>query len=102
MSKPLDQQARMRSAALMSELEVAKKSSQPGVLGLLIKVTLVIVFAYLIFTSYMIFDTAGPVFISILFLVALFVPNLYRASKGRWGRGRKEEAKLAEESPQEG
>jgi hypothetical protein len=104
MTNNFDNQARMRSAAFMSELEIAKKSSHTGAVGLMIRVALVVTFAYLILTSYMLFDVAGPVFISALFLVALFVPTLYRVlRKRRGGRsGRAGEASQPKESPQEG
>lgn len=104
MTQVQDHKARMRSAALMSELEIAKKSSHTGAIGLLIRVTLVVVFAYLILTSYVLFDASGPVFISVLFIVALFVPNLYHALKSWFSgrRGQRAESRLVEESPQEG
>jgi len=97
-----DHKAKMRSAAFMSELEIAKKSSHPGAVGFLIRVTLIVIFSYLILTSYVLFDAAGPVFISVLFIVALFVPHLYRLLKERLdgNRARPGEAEL-EESPQE-
>ena len=88
----------------MSELEIAKKSSHTGPLGLFVRVTLVVVFAYLILMSYILFDAAGPVFISVLFIVALFVPQLYRAIRTRQRQrgGRGSELELTEKSPQEG
>ncbi len=66
-----DLKAKMRSAALMSEIEIAKKSSHTGAIGLLVRVTLIVVFSYLILTSYVLFDAAGPVFISALFIRSL-------------------------------
>ena len=98
-----DNREKMRSAAFMSELEIAKRSSHTGVVGLLVRVTLIVIFSYLILTSYELFGTAGPAFISVLFIVALFVPQIYRAAKSRLGRTsrRPSDASLAEESPQE-
>ena len=104
MTNQSDNRAKMRSAAFMSELEIAKKSSHTGALGLIIRVTLVVVFAYLILTSYVLFGVNGPIFISVLFIVALFVPYMYRshAKRLKKNRGQRVDAKLAEESPQEG
>jgi hypothetical protein len=104
MKQTQDLKAKMRSAALMSEIEIAKKSSHTGAIGLLVRVTLIVVFSYLILTSYVLFDAAGPVFISALFIVALFIPNLYRAVNNRVKRNksRNMEANLAAKSPQEG
>lgn len=104
MKQPDDYKQKMRSAAFMSELEIAKKSSHTGPLGLIIRVTLIVVFAYLILTSYVLFGVNGPVYISVLFIVALFVPFIYRSITARLkkNRGRAVDAKLAEESPQEG
>ena len=104
MTQTQDHKAKMRSAALMSEIEIAKKSSHTGAIGLLVRVTLIVFFSYLILTSYVLFDAAGPVLLSVLFIVALFVPNLYRALNKRVERNKRRnmEANLAAKSPQEG
>ena len=103
MTHPEDYNQKMRSAALMSELEIAKKSSHTGPVGLIIRVTLIVVFAYLILMSYVLFDAAGPVFISVLFIVALFVPHFYRAISKRQADSRRAGGRttLAGESTQE-
>lgn len=70
----------LRAAFTMRELENAKRSSriQTGTVGVLMRVTLAIIFIYLIGISYMTLGITGPVIVSVLFLVAFFVPFFYQ------------------------
>ena len=72
-----DSKAAQRAAATMSELEKAKRSLRPNAASTLMWVALAVVYMYLIVLSYMLLDVAGPVFISVLFLVSFFIPHAY-------------------------
>ena len=104
MKQQRDSKGELRAAFTMRGLENAKRSVQAGVPGVFIRVTLGIVFMYLIVISYMMLGTIGLVFVSVLALVAYFVPHLYRALKGLLERlgSRKENRILGQESPQKG
>lgn len=71
----------LRAVFTMRELENAKRSYQvqTGTVGVLMRVTLAIIFLYLIGASYLMLGIVGPVFVSVLFLVAFFVPFFYQA-----------------------
>ena len=90
----------------MRLLENAKRNVQPesGPIGVFMRVTLAIVFMYLIVISYMMFGTPGLVFISVLALVAYFVPYLYQTVKGLLERRRaqKESRILGQQSLHQG
>lgn len=106
MTQQRDSNSELRAAFTMRLLENAKRSGQPetGPIAVFIRVTLAVIFIYLIVISYMMFGTIGPVFISILSLVAHFVPYLYQAIKGLLERRRsqKESRILGQQSPQQG
>ena len=106
MTQQRDSNSELRAAFTMRLLENAKRSVQPesGPIGVFMRVTLAVIFMYLIVISYMMFGTIGPVFISILSLVAHFVPYLYRALEGLLERRRsqKESHIVGQQSPQQG
>lgn len=104
MTQQPDHKGELRAAYTVRELENAKRSFQTGTAGLFIRVTLAIIFMYLTVTSYLVLGIAGPVFISVLFLVALFVPYFYQSLKDLLERHRvpKEDRVLGQESPREG
>jgi hypothetical protein len=106
MTQQHDPNGELRSAFTMHMLENAKRSVQPetGPVGVFMRVTLAVVFMYLIVISYMMLGTIGLVFVSVLALVAYFVPHLYRALKGLLERrgSQKENRILGQESPQKG
>jgi hypothetical protein len=103
MTTQQDSKAAQRAAATMSELEKAKRSMRPNAVSMLVRVALAIVYMYLIVFSYQILGVAGPVFISVLFLVAFFAPLAYRTFTGLLEKRRSRRARLAaaEESRQE-
>ena len=81
MKQQWDSTGELRAAFTMRMLENAKSSVQTRTTGsLFMRVTLVVIFMYLIFISYLMLGIAGPVFTSTLFLVALFTP--YGARNG--------------------
>jgi len=88
MTQQPDYKGELRAAYTMRELEHAKRSFHTGVTGLFIRVTLAIIFMYLTVTSYLVLGIAGPMFISVLFLVALFVPYFYQTLIKRLERPR--------------
>ena len=96
----------LRAAFTMRLLDDAERSLQreSGPANILMRVTLAIVFMYLIVISYLMFGTIGMVFVSILSLVAYFVPHLYQALMRVLGRRRAETENglIGQESPQEG
>ncbi len=104
MTHQQDYKGDLRSAFTMREIENAQRSVHTGIEGLFVRAALSAIFMYLIFISYLMLGIAGPVFISVLFLVALFVPYFYQAVKDllkRWGM-QKQKHVLGRESPQQG
>ncbi len=69
----------LRSVHLNRELEKAKNSLPMGSSGVFMRVTLSMVFMYLIVVSYSMLGITGPIFVGVLFLVANFTPVLYHA-----------------------
>lgn len=106
MTHQRDSKGELRAAHTMRLLEQAKRSVQPesGPVGVFMRVTLAVVFMYLIVISYMMLGTLGLLFVSVLALVAYFIPYLYQAVMGLLERrgSNKENRILGQESPQEG
>ena len=106
MTQRRDSNGELRAIYAMRLLEYAERSVQPetGPIGVIIRVALALIFMYLIAISYLMFGTVGIVFVSVLFLVAYFVPYLYQAVKGlferRWAREKKRN--LGRQAPLEG
>ena len=92
----------LRAAYTMRELKKAKRSFHTGTTGLFIRVTLALIFMYLIVISHMMLGRIGPVFISILFLIALFMPYFHQVLMKRLKKHRvlKEAYSLDLESPE--
>jgi hypothetical protein len=104
MTQQLDSKREMRVANTMHEIGITKRSFQTRAIVAFIKMTLACVYMYLIVISYLMLGIAGPVFISILFLVALFVPYFYRVLMDRLEKrsAQKENLNLGREFRQEG
>jgi len=103
MTPQYDSIGQLRSAFTMREFEKAKHSLQGGTIGTFMRAILAITFMYLIFVSYLMLGITGPVFVSILFLAALFFPYLYQALKNRLEKRKTEKERLVSvrESTQE-
>lgn len=72
MTQQQDFKGELRATYTMRLLENAKCSVQTSTTGgLFMRVTLAVIYMYLIFISYLMLGIAGPVFTSTLFLVAL-------------------------------
>ena len=99
-----DSKGELRAAFAMRELENAKRSLQAGSIGIFMRVTLAIIFMYLIVVSYLMLGITGPVFVSILFLAAFFTPYLYQALKNLLDKRKAEEEDRisGSELPEEG
>jgi len=69
----------LRAVHFERELEKAKNSLPMGSSGVFMRVTLGMAFMYLIVVSYSMLGITGPIFVSVLFLVAYSTPVLYRA-----------------------
>ena len=106
MRQQSDSNGELRAALTMRLLENAKRSvqSESGPIGVFMRVTLAVIFMYLAVVSYMMFGTIGLVFVSVLSLVAYFVPYLYQTMKRLLERRRsqKERRILGQQSPQQG
>ena len=106
MTQQPDSNGELRAAFTMRLLENAKRNVQPesGPIGVFMRVTLAVIFMYLIVISYMMLGTIGPVFISVLSLVAYFVPYLYQTMKRLLERRRvqKESRILGQQSLHQG
>ncbi len=81
MAQQYDYKDEMRAVHLARELKKAKRSIPMGSMGVFMRVTLAIIFMYLIVVSYSMLGITGPVLVSILFLVAFFIPVLYHTVK---------------------
>ena len=74
----MTQQHDRMTKAIRDELKTPKRhwSDSPAIL--LARVSLGVIYMYLILISYELLGISGPVFISVLFLVSFFVPQAYR------------------------
>jgi len=81
MKQQCDSKGQVRAANTMRELEKAKRTIQTssGSTSVFMRVALTVTFMYLIVISYVVLGITGSVFISVLFLVAFFVPYFYQA-----------------------
>jgi len=74
-----DYKGELRSAFTMRLLENAERDVQTSSTGgVFLRVALGVIYMYLIVLSHQILGIIGPVFISLLFLVAFFIPILFR------------------------
>jgi len=92
MTQKQDGKVELRSAYINRGLKKAGYHFPHGNTGLFMQVTLAILYMYLIFAGYMMMGTIGLVFVSVLFLVALFSPFLYHAAVGFWRRNKAQAA----------
>jgi len=83
-----DSKGELRAAFTMRELRNAKRSFPMGSTGIFLRVTLAVIFMYLIVIAYLLMGIVGSVLVSSLFLIAFFVPVLIQIGKGFW-RNRK-------------
>lgn len=81
MARQYDSKDDLRAAHLNREFNRAKHSIPMGSTGVFMRVALALIFMYLIVVSNSMLGIAGPVFVSILFLTAFFVPFLYNGVK---------------------
>ena len=93
-----------RTACTPRESENAEGSVNSGTAGVFVRVALVVVFLYLTVVSYLVLGVPGPVFVSILFVMALLAPHFYQVTKNLLERPRvpKDDRVLTPKSPQEG
>lgn len=64
--------------AIREELKTPKQKWSDSPATLLARVSLAVIYMYLILISYELLGISGPVFVSILFLVSFFAPHAYR------------------------
>jgi len=99
----MTQQHERMTQAIRDELRTPKRhwSDNPAIL--LARVSLGVIYMYLILVSYELLGISGPVFISVLFLVSFFVPQAYRLLTQRLQKKAKlrKQATVAEEARQE-
>ena len=103
MTQQPDYKAELRATYTMHELENTKRHFYTGTAGVFSRVALAIIFMYLTVMSYLVVGIAGPIFISVLFLVALLFPFFYQLTKDLLERARapKEKPVVGQESTQE-
>jgi hypothetical protein len=104
MTHKQDSKGGLRAAYTRRRLENAEQRIAVGPTGVFIRVTLAIILMHLIVVSYLMMGISGPVFVSILFLLAHFAPFLYRAAKAFMERRKPQGATRAldAETQQEG
>ena len=81
MTKQQDSKSDLRVAYTRRELRNTKLNFPAGNIGIFMQVTLAITFMYLILVGYSLMGTFGVVFVSILFILALLSPILYRIAR---------------------
>ncbi len=86
MTQQQNSKSDLRAAFTMRELRNAKLRVPSGSTGIFIQVTLALIFMYLLVIAYMMMGTAGAVLVSVMFLVAVFIPVLYQVAKHLWSR----------------
>lgn len=79
MEKQSESRGELRAAHTMREIKNARRSIPMGSVGVFMRVTLALIFLYMVVISYSMLGIIGPVIVSILFLVAFFIPVLYQA-----------------------
>lgn len=84
MTQQRNSKSDLRAAFTMRELRNAKVTLPSGSIGIFVQVTLALIFMYLLVIGYMMMGTAGAVLVSVMFLVAVFVPVLYQMAKQLW------------------
>ena len=104
MAKLPHDKGELRAAFLMGELEMAKRNVQRGPAGVLVRLTLAVIFMNLIVISYAMLGIVGPMFMSVLFLAACLTPCLYQLSRRAMERRRlrKDERGSQQEAQQRG
>jgi len=104
MTQQRDSKGELMAANSKREFTKVKPGFQTSTTGVFTQVTLTVVFMYLIVISYSTLGIGGPVFISVLFIVALFFPYLYQRLSVLLKRRKqtKEVPSLDSEAPQEG
>lgn len=69
---------KIRRETTLSEIRNAKQRLKAPPATMLARVALGVVYMYLILMSYELLGASGPVFISVTFLVAFFIPWTYK------------------------
>ena len=100
----MTQQHEHMAKAIRDELKTPKQKWSDSPATLLARVSLGVIYMYLILISYELLGISGPVFISVLFLVSFFVPQAYRLLTQRLQKKAKleEQAAVVNEARQEG
>ena len=80
MKRQSDAKGELRGAYLMHFLENAKRETQtePGLASVVVRVTLAIIFMYLLVIGYQLMGVTGVVFVSLMFVFSIFIPMLHR------------------------
>ena len=84
MTQQQNSKSDLRAAFTMRELRNAKFRLPSGSTGIFIQVTLALIFMYLLVIGYMMMGVTGAVLVSVMFLVAVFIPVLYQVAKHLW------------------
>ena len=89
--------------AMVRDVRKAKRELKTPSAMLLARVALAVVYMYLIMLSYELLGISGPVFISLVFLVAFFIPWGYANLRRRQAKRQKDsvESAVGAESRQE-
>jgi ABC-type transport system involved in cytochrome bd biosynthesis fused ATPase/permease subunit len=92
-----------RREATVNEIKKAKQNLNTPSATMLARVALAVIYMYLIMMSYTVMGISGPVFISLVFLVAFFIPWGYANLRRRLAQGRtqNEQPKVRAERQQE-
>ena len=91
----------VRAAIAMREIAKAQRSISGGPVSMFMRAILVLIFMYMTLVSFQAFGVLGPVFISILFIIAVLSPVIYQAVNASLKKRRKSHqiSPLREETP---
>jgi len=98
------QQHERMTKAIRDELNTNKRKWSDSPATLLARVSLGVIYMYLILISFELLGIPGPVFISVLFLVSFFVPHAYHLLTQRQHKKAKleKQTSLVNEARQQG
>jgi len=81
MPQQQDTKSELRAAYTKRGLKNAKYCFPTGSIGMFMRVTLAVIYMYLIVISYLLMGSMGLVLVSTLFLIALFSPIIYQLGR---------------------
>ncbi len=79
----------LRASLFKHELKKAEQTLNPDPIAWFLRVLLSVLYMFLIVMSYSALGVVGPIFVSVLFLVAFFMPHIYGLCSRWWRNNRR-------------